>query len=73
VGRPSTFLPSLDHIVHKYQQWVTPELGLNSTWVRVPNQAKVSHSIGTQSQVTQSQVTQLLESPSQMPIHIDNL
>jgi hypothetical protein len=73
VCRPSTFLPALDHTVHKSQQWVTPEMGINSTWVRVPNQAKVSHSTGTQSQVTQSQVTQLQESPSQMPIHTDNL
>ena len=28
---PSMNLPSLDHIAHNAQQWVTPELGLNST------------------------------------------
>ena len=34
VCRPSTKLPALDHIVHHCQQWVTPELGLNSTRVK---------------------------------------
>jgi hypothetical protein len=32
--RPSTILPSLDHAAHNSQQWVTPELGLNSTQVK---------------------------------------
>jgi hypothetical protein len=27
----STNLPALDHVAHHAQQWVTPELGLNST------------------------------------------
>jgi hypothetical protein len=24
-------LPAIDHVVHHAQQWVTPEMGLNST------------------------------------------
>jgi hypothetical protein len=28
---PSTNLPTLDHAAHPTQQWLTPELGLNST------------------------------------------
>jgi hypothetical protein len=47
--RHSMFLLVLDHIVHKYQQWVTPEMGVNSTWVTVPCQDKVYHLTGTQS------------------------
>jgi hypothetical protein len=31
MGRPSTNLPAIDHIVHHPQQWVTPEMGLSST------------------------------------------
>ena len=31
---PSTNLPALDHIAHNFQQWVTLELGLNSTWAK---------------------------------------
>jgi hypothetical protein len=31
---PSTFLPALDHTAQNSQQWVTPELGLNSTQVK---------------------------------------
>ena len=31
---PSMKLPSLDHAAHHSQQWVTPELGLNSTRVK---------------------------------------
>jgi hypothetical protein len=27
-------LPALDHAAQSSQQWVTPELGLNSTWVK---------------------------------------
>jgi hypothetical protein len=34
VCRPYTNLPTLDHTAHHSQQWVTPELGLNSTWVK---------------------------------------
>jgi hypothetical protein len=30
VCRPSMNLPALDHTAHHAQQWVTPELGLNS-------------------------------------------
>jgi hypothetical protein len=33
--RPSTNLPALYHIAHHSQQWVTPELGLNSTRVKI--------------------------------------
>jgi hypothetical protein len=32
--RPFTFLPALDQIVQKSQQWVTPEMGLKSNWVK---------------------------------------
>jgi hypothetical protein len=32
--RPSTILPALDHAAQNSQQWVTPELGLNSTRVK---------------------------------------
>jgi hypothetical protein len=32
--RPSTNLPALNHVAHHSQQWVTPELGLNSTRVK---------------------------------------
>ena len=34
VCRPSTKLPALDHTTHHSQQWVTLELGLNSTRVK---------------------------------------
>jgi hypothetical protein len=34
VCRPSTNLPALDHTTHHCQQWVTPEMGLNSTRVK---------------------------------------
>ena len=30
---PSMNLPALDHTAHHSQQWVTPKLELNSTWV----------------------------------------
>jgi hypothetical protein len=32
--RPSTNLPALDYTTHHSQQWVTPEMGLNSTMVK---------------------------------------
>ena len=34
--RPSMILPALDHAAHHSQQWVTPELGLNSTEQGIP-------------------------------------
>jgi hypothetical protein len=34
VCRPSMNLPTLEHTAHHTQQWVTPELRLNSTWVK---------------------------------------
>jgi hypothetical protein len=34
VCRASTSLPTLDHIAHHSQQWVTPDLGLKSTMVK---------------------------------------
>jgi hypothetical protein len=32
--RPSINLPTLDHVSHHSQQWVTPEMGLKSTQVK---------------------------------------
>jgi hypothetical protein len=40
VCRPSTNLPALDHAAHHAQQWVTPELGLNSTGQGIPRLGK---------------------------------
>jgi hypothetical protein len=43
--RPSTNLPALDHTAHHSQQWVTPELGLNSTEQGIPRLGKVNRKV----------------------------
>ena len=40
VCRPSTNLPALDHVAHHTQQWVTPELGINSIGQGIPRLGK---------------------------------
>jgi hypothetical protein len=51
--RPYTFLPSLDHTAQNSQQWVTPELGINSTQV---NEFLTRMMYLRQQEKTQSQV-----------------
>jgi hypothetical protein len=43
--RPSMNLPALDHTAHHSQQWVTPELGLNSTGQGIPRLGKVNRKV----------------------------
>jgi hypothetical protein len=72
--RPSTNLPTLDHTAHHSQQWVTPELGLNSTRVKgfltrlmyLRQQGKTLSQVPTQTNSLQSLIPHMPVPPQEV-------